>query len=405
MALRSKIDLMEATRLTRQGRLEEAMAILRDGLSGAPSGDAPEDANQRGRPFVDLVPPSAATGDAWTAPSRGEAGSVKSSGPARAPTGSWLDGLMDFARDRVPGALSTITREAPVAPRAGRFEDRSFSNAAGRRSYKLYIPASFDGQPLPLLVMLHGCTQSPEDFAAGTRMNALAEEHTFLVAYPAQSREANGSGCWNWFNAADQRRDRGEPSLIAGITREIMAEFPVDPARVFAAGLSAGGATAAIMGATYPDLFRAVGVHSGLACGAARDVQSAFAAMRHGSPAAPRGDGQAVPTIVFHGDRDNTVHPLNGDQVAAQVVAHVAGEAKAEGGLDTKVTTGEAPGGVGFTRKVHSDESGRSLLEQWVLHGVGHAWSGGSPSGSYTEPRGPDASREMVRFFLESAPA
>jgi poly(hydroxyalkanoate) depolymerase family esterase len=249
------------------------------------------------------------------------------------------------------------------------------------------------------VVMLHGCTQSPDDFAAGTKMNELAEEYGVLVAYPGQPSSANHLKSWNWFNVGDQQRDQGEPSLIAGITRQIMRDFPVEPGRVYIAGLSAGGAAAAIMGSTYPDLYAAVGVHSGLACGAASDLPSAVAAMRQGgSPAAGgsrRHGGSGVPTIVFHGDRDTTVNPVNGDQVIAQ--------AKAAADLRTAVSRGEAPGGLSYTRTVHADEIGRPMLEQWVLHGAGHAWSGGSSAGSYTEPRGPDASREMIRFFLQHA--
>lgn len=265
--------------------------------------------------------------------------------------------------------------------------------AAGRTS------SMFRAQALPLVVMLHGCTQSPDDFAAGTRMNDLAEEQTFLVAYPAQDVSANVSKCWNWFNAGNQQRDQGEPSLIAGITRQVMRDFLVEPGRVYIAGLSAGGAAAAIMGSTYPDLYAAVGVHSGLACGAATDIPSAFEAMRQGpssgvwEPRQHDESGRAVPTIVFHGDRDMIVNPVNGDQIIAQSMAAAD--------LRITVTCGETPGGMSYTRTVQADESGRPILEQWVLHGAGHAWSGGSSAGSYTEPRGPDASREMMRFFLQ----
>ena len=194
-----------------------------------------------------------------------------------------LDGLVGRVPTRAPAPL----------PEGARFEERTFANEAGSRAYKLYIPSGYTGQPVPLVVMLHGCTQSPDDFAAGTRMNELAEEQTFLVAYPAQAQSANVSKCWNWFNAADQQRDRGEPSLIAGITRQIMRDFSVESGRVYVAGLSAGGAAAAIMGSVYPDLYAAVGVHSGLACGAARDMPSAFAAMRQGG--APHHNGAEQP--------------------------------------------------------------------------------------------------------------
>ena len=198
--------------------------------------------------------------------------------------------------------------------------------------------------------------------------------------------------CWNWFNAGDQQRGSGEPSLIAGIALAVVKEFGADSTRVYAAGLSAGGAAAAIMAATYPDVFAAVGVHSGLPYGAAKDMPSAFAAMNGSGAAKASGDGPVVPTIVFHGDADRTVNTVNGDRVIAQA-------AKAST-LDRVETHGDSPSGMSFTRTVQADASGRGILEQWVLHGAGHAWSGGSSSGTYTDPRGPDASREMVRFFL-----
>jgi poly(hydroxyalkanoate) depolymerase family esterase len=405
-------NMIEATRLTREGRLAEAMALLQ-GMppSAHPSpavDDNDKDAGKRPeRPaawIIDMVPPSAG-GGAWTPP--------KFNSPHRTPNP--FDGLGGAAgQQQVPEALRGFldrmgqpgsglgldglvgpgpARAPTPLPEGARFEGRTFTNEAGSRAYKLYVPSGYTGQPVPLVVMLHGCTQSPDDFAAGTRMNELAEEQTFLVAYPAQAQSANVSKCWNWFNAADQQRDRGEPSLIAGITRQIMRDFSVEPAQVYVAGLSAGGAAAAIMGSAYPDLYAAVGVHSGLACGAARDMPSAFAAMRQGGTPHHGGVEQPVPTIVFHGDRDTTVNPVNGDQVIAQ----------SKVGLDlrTTVSRGQAPGGINYSRTVECDDSGHPMLEHWVLHGAGHAWSGGSPAGSYTEPKGPDASREMMRFFLE----
>jgi poly(hydroxyalkanoate) depolymerase family esterase len=299
-----------------------------------------------------------------------------------------------------PADLDAVLRPKPrggaarIAPGA-RFEQASFSNACGSRSYKLYVPSGYTGQPVPLVVMLHGCTQSADDFAVGTRMNEVAEEHVFLVAYPAQSASANVSKCWNWFDASHQQRDQGEPSLIAGITRQLMRDFAVEEGRVYIAGLSAGGAAAAIMGATYPDLYAAIGVHSGLACGAAGDMASAFAAMSQGGGAPSRRSptSVAVPTIVFHGDEDRTVSPINGDQIIAQ--------SKASARFRVSVDHGEAVGGLRYQRTDHLDESGASFLEHWVLQGAGHAWSGGDSAGSYTDPRGPDASREMVRFFLQ----
>ena len=290
-----------------------------------------------------------------------------------------------------------------LVPDGAKFVAGSYSNQAGSRGYKLYVPSGAHGQTLPLIVMLHGCTQSPDDFAAGTRMNAIAEEHTCLVAYPAQTSSANPSKCWNWFSPADQQREQGEPSLIAGMTRQIMRDYPVDPQRVYVAGLSAGGAAAAIMGATYPDLYAAVGVHSGLAVGAASDMPSAFAAMQGGAAAHAAsgrvpmaGQQRIVPTIVFHGDQDRTVNPRNGDQVIAQARGASATALQAT----ATVQQGQVSGGRSYRRTLHADAQGQTVLEQWVVHGAGHAWSGGSAAGSYTDPQGPDATREMLRFFL-----
>jgi poly(hydroxyalkanoate) depolymerase family esterase len=289
----------------------------------------------------------------------------------------------------LPGAMGMPAAEAaPDLP--GQFVDGSFTNAAGTRAYKLYIPASASGGAMPLVVMLHGCTQNPDDFARGTQMNLLAEERQCLVVYPAQSQQANASRCWNWFNAGDQLHGQGEPSIIAGITRTIMDHHAVDPSQVYVAGLSAGGAMATIMGTLYPELYAAVGVHSGLPYGSAQDLPSALAAMQ-GNLARSQAPGRAIPIIVFHGDQDKTVHPANGDALIQQGAHSAATRPVVEPG---KVTNGHA-----YTRTVHQRADGTPQAEQWLIHGAGHAWSGGSAHGSYTDAKGPDASREMMRFF------
>jgi len=298
------------------------------------------------------------------------------------------------------------------AQRRASFESHEFSNRAGTRSYKLYVPARIADAPPPMVVMLHGCTQSADDFAAGTRMNRLADEHGFLVVYPEQPAGANASKCWNWFKARDQVRDAGEPSLIAGIVRDVLGRHEADPRRVFVAGLSAGAAMAVILGETYPELFAGVGAHSGLPYGSAHDLPSAMAAMKGGRSGLPglqsmpgaaakrrRKATQAVPIIVFHGDRDHTVQQTNGAEIVQQAKdAHLVETPHATWRASTH--SGRAPGGRSFSRTVHADASGESRIEFWTLHGAGHAWSGGCASGSYTDGAGPDASAEMVRFFL-----
>jgi poly(hydroxyalkanoate) depolymerase family esterase len=299
------------------------------------------------------------------------------------------------SRQHRTDAGKQLPADADSAPDGGRFIAQSYHSDAGSMNFRLYIPNGYRGQPLPLIVMLHGCMQSPDDFAAGTRMNALAQEGPFLVAYPAQAASANALKCWNWFDPSHQRRDCGEPALIAGITRQVIHEYALDPQRVYVAGLSAGAAAAAVLGTNYPELYAAIGVHSGVPVGVARNVLSAFAAMRNGGVASERqNNDKRVPTIVFHGDRDTTVHPANSDNVIAQAVTP---------DLSVSVQEGRVTGGHAYSRTRHTDAGGRSMLEQWVIHGAGHAWSGGSPRGSYTDQRGPDASRAMVRFFLAHA--
>lgn len=287
------------------------------------------------------------------------------------------------------GGLGAQAADGP-SPWPGSFSSGSYTNEAGTRDYKLYVPSTLTEAPAALVVMLHGCTQNPDDFAHGTQMNALAEELQCLVVYPAQSQAANPSRCWNWFNEVDQRRDRGEPSIIAGITRDVMARHAVDPRQVFVAGLSAGGAMATIMGTLYPDLYAAVGVHSGLPFAAAKDLPSALAAMK-GDFRRSQAPGRTLPIIVFHGDRDTTVHPANGEELVARV--HAGNQPR------TAVEPGQVPNGHAYTRTTHHHDDGSVHAEHWVIHGAGHAWSGGDARGSYTDGRGPDASREMMRFF------
>jgi len=396
--------MREVTRLTQAGKLTEAMALLRGHIASdfAQAGPARGGAGLAGEtkhPALDMIAPSE-TGGAWTPPSQSRDRAAGESHRPNTAASSPRQGRATFRDDLfalgpVPavGRGLGFSRQPQLAvPDGARFEERTFSNHVGSRTYKVYVPSFYAGQALPVVIMLHGCTQNPDDFAAGTRMNELAEEQRFLVAYPRQPQSANMQRCWNWFNAGDQRREGGEPSLIAGIALQVIEEFAADPARVYVAGLSAGGATAAVMAATYPELFAAAGVHSGLACGAAKDMPSAFAAMAGRGAIRRRSEGPMLPTIVFHGDADRTVSPVNGDQVVAQAGPEVA--------LTKVVTRGESPGGMAYTRIVQRDDAGTEVLEQWVLHGAGHAWSGGSANGSYTDARGPDASREMIRFFL-----
>ena len=320
--------------------------------------------------------------------------------------------------------LHEPTPASSPAHAPGRTTTHRYSSAAGTLAFKLYVPAvpavpaaAAEGLR-PMVVMLHGCTQSADDFAAGTQMNRLADEHGFLVVYPEQAADANASRCWNWFRPQDQARDGGEPSLIAGIVRQVAAGHGVDERRVFVAGLSAGAAMAVVLGQTYPEVFAAVGAHSGLPYASAQDIPSALAAMKGGrsglpglqrksatsgaqrtQPLRPLRPLQPHPLIVFHGNRDHTVQHSNGEEMVRQASSAFAA-ASAQGTLLASTQDGVAPGGRSYSRKRWSDAAGQVQIESWTLHGAGHAWSGGDARGSYTDSAGPDASAAMLRFFL-----
>ena len=357
--------MRQATRLTRSGNLKEATLVIQRALGYAGGVPTPSPSTEAASPII-------------------------------------LDGYVfevdqaEVARARAPAA----DEAAPTSNPTGEFSTGSHTHASLTRHFKLYTPPGSLGKHPPLVVMLHGCTQSADDFAAGTGMNALAQAHGFCVLYPEQSASANPQRCWAWFKHNHQGRGKGEAALLASMTLSIVQQQGVDARRVYIAGLSAGGAMAAIVAAAHPEIFAAVGVHSGLAVGAAANVAEALSAMKSG--AADRklvSAGSALPLIVFHGDQDSTVHPRNGRQVSDQGIdALCAGSEPSE----KSVEQGTSTLGRSFTRTCHQRD-GVSFSELWVLHGAGHAWSGGSAKGSYTDPSGPDASAEMLRFFLSHA--
>jgi len=389
--------MMSAGRLTSRGKLMEATTAIQRALAAAQ---------------LPITPVRAAAAAASRPPAPFSASTfAKSAAPRRGSAGDAVGMVTDI--DDIDEAGESDRRGS------GRFISSSFTGADGTRVFKLFEPAGSGNLALPLVVMLHGCTQDPDDFAAGTRMNELAATGGFYVLYPEQAMRSNANRCWNWFVPGDQQRGLGEPAMIAGMTRHVIEAHGVDPDRVYVAGLSAGGAMAAILAREYPDVFAAAGVHSGLPAGAAHDVASAFGAMKSGAtgagagglagwplaasaslwsggaaaPAASAPGRATAPQIVFHGSADSTVAPVNGDAVIAAALAGRAETPPTE-------TSGVAAAGRRWRRTVWRDGD-RPVAEQWVVDGAPHAWSGGSRAGSFTDPEGPDASAEMLRFFLE----
>ncbi|NMM76665.1 PHB depolymerase family esterase [Acidovorax sp. SRB_24] len=394
--LQSMID--DATALVRSGQVGEATRAIQRALGGA----APLDAATAGAPPHSSLLPAA--GAHMPAPRKGR---------RSAPSADVEDAVVI---ERGTARTSTPPRPADAGHATqpvGTFLDVAFAHAGAQHHYHLYVPPGAAARaPLPLVLMLHGCTQNPEDFATGTGMNTAAAQAPALVLYPMQPHSANPHGCWNWFRPENQRRGAGELALLVAMVRDVIARHAVDPQRIYVAGLSAGGAMAALLAREYPDLFAAVGVHSGLQAGAAHNMMAALSAMHNGAkpgpvarPAGLPSHGPAIPIIVFHGDADETVHARNGEQLIA---AALAAATRAGTPVRHAMETGRAPGGGRYTRTVYrhvdgdpAHAPGPVVAEHWQLHGAGHAWAGGDARGSHTDPRGVNATREMLRFFLE----
>ena len=375
--------MREATRLTKAGRLAEATATIQRALRGTAATGV--ESGHESAPVIEAaVPPDADADAPSTTPIIA----------TDATSNSFMNAdLTQRSRANEIEVAGEAEEEVAIEIGPGEFTSGTHTHATQTCRYKLYTPPASAGRGLPLIVMLHGCTQDPDDFAVGTNMNALAREQGFFVLYPAQSKEANASRCWNWFLHQHQQRDSGEPALLASMTRAVMAQHGIDPRRVYIAGLSAGGAMATIVAAAYPEIFAAVGVHSGLPRGAAGNMMEALAVMKSGrAGVGVRGNATvaSVPTIVFHGDKDKTVHPRNGEQLIAQAFA----------ASNPLIEEGVSGQGRRYTRSTHRDDAGNTIAEHWLVHGTGHAWSGGHATGSNTDAKGPDATRAMWTFFL-----
>jgi poly(hydroxyalkanoate) depolymerase family esterase len=367
------LDAMgEALALVRKSNLADATAVLREALSSRPaSGEKNETGAEPQRPSVPAFAPK-----------------------ARRPLGEVLRALRETSP--VPPDRADAPETEPAHEFGERFASRAYRGAAGSLNYRLYVPDDYQRRDLALVIMLHGCTQNPDDFALGTRMNSLADEFGLIVAYPHQGRRANPSGCWNWFDKRHQNRGSGEPAKLAGLARSVASEFRIGKNRVFAAGLSAGGAMAEVLAATYPDVFDAVGIHSGLPYKSAADVPSAFAAMK-GSAVVDTGPpavtDKVCRKIVIHGGADLTVHPANGGRILEQAERGASSLTRTDS--DWQTESGRV------SRTVLKDRDGLPVVEHWFVESGGHAWFGGDHRGTYTQTVGLDASRVMVRFFLD----
>jgi poly(hydroxyalkanoate) depolymerase family esterase len=314
-----------------------------------------------------------------------------------------------------PPATPTPTPTPPpgggATPGKGTSFSGTYTNAAGSRAYRGYVPSTYKaGTPVPLLVVLHGCTESADVFRQLTRFDELAEAKGFLVVFPEQPKSANNQNCWNFFQDAQTHRGTGEPSLIAGITDWVGQHYSVDSHRIYVAGLSAGGAMASVMAATYPDVYAAIGIGSGCeyaataTCAGYKSADPAAAAQAAYKEMGTR--ARAMPVISFSGDKDTTVPPVNADQLLQQwqLTADLADDGATNGSVLSKPTStisGQVPNGLSYTVRSYGDAQTNELVQYWVVNGMSHAWSGGCSCQPYAEPKGPDATAAMYAFFVK----
>lgn len=401
--------MLKATRLTGKGQLMDATRMIQRALASLNPLPANQTANQ---PFAepDARPVAPFTSrEAVNDPDIIDVEAYDITPRRQAPTVP-VD-QPETARPAPPSAGAEPSKPVAASPvdqarRPSAFTEGSIQFKGDHYPYRLYLPAgpstgaATAGAAMPLVVLLHGCKQDALDFSKGTGMNVLADQQQFAVLYPQQIAKANAGSCWNWFETEHQSRS-GEPGMIAALVKKMLEAdhdgLRIDANRVYIAGLSAGGAMATITAGLYPELFAAVGVHSGLPAGSANSMIGAFSAMRRGSSAGEPA-ANAIPTIVFHGAQDQTVHPDNGEHISASALAALKKSGVAFEKTETKVSSkGDKPA----HRVVYQDASGKPLVEHWQVSNGGHAWFGGASAGSYTDPQAPSASQAMVAFFMQ----
>ncbi len=358
------------------------------------SGDAGEEGAADAAPAPDVA-------------SRPDAAPAPDSGPTPDAGAAWDSAVPDASSAPDASSVPTGCAIAGDLPEAvGDFESHTFAGAEGTREYRLYVPSSYDGSPFPLVVMIHGCTQTAAELAAATEYNRVAEAAGFLVLYPEQSLVANSMRCWNWFSPTHQQREQGEPALIVAMVDEVAASWAVDPQRTYMGGFSAGASMALVMGATYPDRFAAVASFAGCPFQGGCLGTESEETLVEGLLDAMGAQARRVPLFVANGTSDTIVAPAANDAVVAQWIG--AADQLDDGSANHSIPAApdevvdQSENGLDYERSLYADPLGFAVAERWVVDGLGHAWCGGSSEESYSTDLGPSLSRETYRFFCEN---